>query len=139
MNTFNTIRTVATVEMRLLLRSRLFRIGAAIVTAVITFFHIIDIIAVFNPFVYFSLRDISFLFGHLMVIPASVPYENVILSTIGISIVLVLLAASSIRRERTMDTRAAIHVKEMTNTAGFYKKNLTVRMAEQMEYLGTTA
>ena len=97
------ILTIASFEMRTLLRSWFFRIFAGLAIFGIGLFNILaNLVMVGSPFIYRAL-------------PASLPYVNLLILNLGQAIVAVFLASEFLKQDRKNDTIEVIYARSMTN------------------------
>ena len=107
--------TVVHAEIRILTRGGVFRALCSIVLSGIYLLYALKIVYIIDREFFFKLRlNIPFWPGS-EIYPASIPYENVIISTIGLALPLAIVSAMSIHREKILDTIQAIHCRDISN------------------------
>ncbi len=114
MISFHKILTIATYEMRTLLRGWFFRIFAGLAIFGIGLFNILaNLVMVGAPFIYRAL-------------PASLPYTNLLILNLGQAIVAVFLASEFLKQDRKNDTIEVIYARSMTNAEYIIGKALGI-------------
>lgn len=101
---FTNIRSVATYESKLLIRSWFFKVFTVLAILFITFYNIMNLTG-----------ENSSWNWQLMAIPANLPYMNLMILNVGQAIIAIFLASDFLKRDKKLDTSEVFYVHPLSN------------------------